>query len=364
MFERKLKQPEGPVLLDRIIETGCRRVAILGLHPRAGARTVLSALVGETHRRQLPVAVTSVPRLPPEAELITAEPVTRIPLPAGAYVATAAGAVESAETGLELLESTGCETPLGNVRLYRVAEGGAVDLYGPDEGGAMSEILERLEELSGGTVLVEGNWDRRAFAAPGVTDGMVPVLGSGYSATPERSAAAARYHMETLSIPVCDAATRSAWEEAADRGVTALLDAAGRRVGVLPPSLEDPLPALRGPDSSPVGTVLLPYGLNDEFMMPLVRSTFRCALVVRDATRISVAPIYFKAWLKRRGRIHVVRPARLIAVATNPVNHAGPDADPAEFRRVVASALPDLHVHDVVLESGEEIRRPVWKFWQ
>ena len=32
------------------------------------------------------------------------------------------------------------------------------------------------------------------------------------------------------------------------------------------------------------------------------------SLVVRDATRLNVSPVYFKAWLKGGGRIEVVRP--------------------------------------------------------
>ena len=227
----------------------------------------------------------------------------------------------------------------------------------------MKAVLERLLALSDGLVLVDGGWERRSFAAPGVTDGVVIALAAGYSATPDRAAAAARYLVEALSVPPCDEATRDAWDETASKGATALLDARGRPVGVMPPGLADPVPALKTRDGGPVSTVVLPHGLNDEFMIPLVRSPLRCTLVVRDATRINVAPVYYKAWLKGRGRIQVVRPLRLIAAATNPWNPAGPDAEPAEFRRTVAAALPDVPVHDVVLESGGERSKPVWKFW-
>jgi hypothetical protein len=133
---------------------------------------------------------------------------------------------------------------------------------------------------------------------------------------------------------------------------------------VLPPGLEDPTPALDMPGKTPASTVVLPHGLNDEFMIPLVRSTFRCNLVVRDATRINLAPIYFKAWLKAKGRFQVVRPMKIVAVATNPANHAGPDAEPAHFRELVGGAVPQLAVHDVVLESGDEHRKPLWQFWE
>jgi hypothetical protein len=365
MFERKVKPPEGPSLFDRIAKSACKRVAVLGLHASAGTRTVVASLVREMHRRGAPFALSSAPRLQLELEEdLATKPVTRMAVPEGAWIATADGTVEAGDLDVEHRESTPWETPLGNVSIFRVLRGGEIDLHGPGEAMAMQAVIERLVSLSGGTVVVDGGWERRAFAAPGVSDGIVLVLGAGYSPSPDRSAAAARYVVETLSVGPCDESARGAWEEIAKQGAAALLDTRGRPAGVLPPGLEDPVLALDPQGSQPIGTVVLPHGLNDEFMIPLVRSHFRCTLVVRDSTRINVAPVYFKAWLKGKGRIQVVRPTRILGVATNPVNASGPDAEPAEFRKMVAQALPDLPVHDVVLESGEETRKPAWRFWE
>ncbi len=365
MFDRKSKAPAVPTLLDRVVKSGAQRVAILGLHAQAGTRTVLASLVRELHARSLAVALTSAPRLPLEQEEgANPHPVTHTVVPEGAWIATAAPPpVEGAVAKLELIETTEWITTLGPVSIYRVLSGGKADLHGPGEPDSMKAVLQRLGVLSGGLVLVDGGWERRSFAAPGVSEGVVIVLAAGYSATPDRSAAAARYLVETLCVPPCDEAARDAWDETASKGAAALLDARGRPVGVMPPGLDDPVPALKTQEGGPVSTVVLPFGLHDEFMIPLVRSPLRCTLVVRDATRINVAPVYYKAWLKGRGRIQVVRPLRLIATATNPWNPAGPDADPAEFRRAVATALPDVPVHDVVIESGGDHGKPMWKFW-
>jgi hypothetical protein len=166
-----------------------------------------------------------------------------------------------------------------------------------------------------------------------------------------------------LRVPACAAPIARAWNEAAGRGAVGLLDAAGTPAGILPPGIDDPLSVLRGGEGPEFATVLLPHGLNDEFLIPIVRSTFRCRLVIRDATRLSLAPVYFKAWHKNGGRIEVVRPANLLAIATNPFNHAGPDSDPGEFRGLVEAAISEMSVHDVVLESEDGPRKPVWKFW-
>ena len=364
MFERKPDPPAGPTLLDRVVKSDSRRVAVLGLHPGAGARTVLSAVVRQVHARRWPLAAMSSPGLPLEPdEVAVRRSVIRVPMPEGAWVATAEGTVAESDAGLERNETTPWGTLLGPIGVYRVATAGEVSLHGPTEPEAIRELVSRLSDRSGGLVFVEGGWERRNFAAPGTCDGIVLAVGAGYSATPERSAAAARYLVETLSVPPCRESARSAWQETASLGAAALLDARGRSAGVLPPGLEDPVPALRTAGGEPVDTVVMPFGLNDEFMIPLVRSQMRCTLVVRDATRLNVSPVYFKAWLKGGGSIQAVHPTRLVALATSPFNPSGPDADPEEFRSVVASALPELPVHDVVVEAPDEPRKPLWKFW-
>lgn len=363
MSSEPSKQQQGPVLLDRIVKSESQRVAVLGLHAHAGTRTVLASLIRELHRRQWPFAVTSAPRTPLEDE-IDAQATTRLALPVGAVLATAGISGREGEAGVELIEMTDLETSRGPVGIYRVMEGGEVDVQGPDDPDAMDALLKRLGTVSGGLVFVDGSWERRAFAAPGITDGLVLALAAGLSATPERSAAAVRFLVEMFTVEPCDEAARLAWEETASGGAAVLLDERGRPLGLLPPGLADPVQALRGPDGTAVATVVLPHGLNDEFMVSLVRSQLRCQLVVRDATRINIAPIYFKAWFKGGGKIRVVRRTHLVGVATNPINPSGPDADPGKFRQSVSEALPGLPVHDVVLETGEEPRKPIWKFWE
>jgi hypothetical protein len=364
MLRKKKHGQASPTLWDRVERSGCRRLAVLGLHPRAGTRTVLASLLRRVHAKGVAFAVTSAPRVAWDEDPDT-DPVTRVPVPEGAWIATTEAAASAGDAELERVAQSPWLTSGGPVGVYRVVRAGEVDLQGPNEPEGMQSVLNQLAERSGGTVFADGGWERRAFAAPGTTDGVVLVLGAGYSQSPERAAAGARYVVETMSVPRCHEAARLAWAETASNGAAVMLDAGGRSLGLLPPGLEDPLPALAPPGRPAAATVVLPSGLADELMAVLVRQAdYRATLVVRDPTRISVAPIYFKAWLKDGGRIEVVRPMQLVAVATNPVNPSGPDLDPESFRRLVASALPDLPVHDVVLDAEDERRKPAWRFWK
>jgi hypothetical protein len=282
-------------------------------------------------------------------------------LPDGAVVATASS-LAAGEARLEPMETIRCEAPAGSVAICRVTGEGPVAVHGPDDTATMREVLNRLQHRAGGLVLVDGAWERRGFAAPGVTDAVILAVGSGYSRSPEHSAAAVRYMIETLTVAPCDDLESRAWEEAASTGMVLVLDREGQQIATLPPDLDNPLGSLRGRDGREIGTIAVPDRLHDGLLAPLVRISLRCSLVVRDPTRLLVSPVYLKAWLKAGGRVRAFRTARVLAVATNPVNPAGRDADAGEFRRLVSEAAVTLPVHDVVLESNDSKRRR-WKLW-
>jgi hypothetical protein len=62
--------------------------------------------------------------------------------------------------------------------------------------------------------------------------------------------------------------------------------------------------------------------------------------------------VYFTAWVKGGGRVAVMEPMRVLAIATNPTNPDGPDADPAAFRRLVADAVPGVPHGSISLPAG------------
>jgi len=262
---------------------------------------------------------------------------------------------------LEALGPVICQTALGDLGLFRVTRPGPIPVYGPDDPATMRRVLASLDEQSGGLALVDGGWERRGFAAPDVAQGVILVVGSGYSAHPDRSAAAMRYVVEILGLPRADGPALRAFHDGAGRGATTILDAQGRTLSAVVETDDELLSHLEGLGDR-AATVVLPDALSDALLGRLVRNAARCVLVVRDPTAVHVAPVYYKAWVKVGGAVRVVEPMCVLAVATNPVNRSGPDADAEGFRTAVARAIPELPVHDVVLEAARAKRRPFWRF--
>ncbi len=359
MAARTSEQLDRPGLLHRAFSAGCTRLGVVSLHAGAGARTVVESAVAELHGSGIPAGVTRAPRVALEAGS-ERDQVTRIRLPEGTWVATTERLADT-ENRLELVEATGCSTALGDLNIYRVIDPGEVSVYGPDDPGSMDAVFRRLEEQSGGLVIADGAWERRSFVAPDLTQALIVVVGSGYSGNPRRSAAAVAYVIETLTLRRCPEAAMRAWRGVGSGRAAVAIDAGGDWLGTFPAEA-DPTETIERLGSR-IDRIVLPDGLEDAFLAPLSRSTFRCTLVIYDSTRLLVAPLYLKAWLKKGGQVEVVEPINLLAVATNPTNRTGPDAGADEFHRLVTEALPDIPVHDVRLEARKKERKPIWKIW-
>jgi hypothetical protein len=356
MFGNNSHVADEPNLLERAFAAGCTRLAVISLHPGAGARTVLERAAMEFHRRGISVGLTRAPRLP--LETLSAGALTPIRVPQGTIVATT---IDRAQN--ELLEPLGQafgRTSLGELGLFRVRQDASLRLYGPDDAASMHETLARLDEMSGGLALVDGAWERRAFAAPGGAQAVVLVAGAGYSGCPERSAAALRYVVEILELQRAEDHALESWHRAAECGNAAVLDPVSQNLTIFEAEGEELVSRIVS-TSDESSIVLLPQGLYDDVLGPLSRSQLRCTLIVRDPTCVRIAPIYYRSWSRGGGTIRVIEPMNVMAVATNPVNLSGPDAHPERFRRLVSDTLSDVPIHDVVLESDRSANGGLWQ---
>ena len=148
----------------------------------------------ELHQRQWPLAVTSAPRIPLETE-VTEEPVTRLALPEGAVIATASAGSQEGEAALELVEMTDLRSRMGRVGIYRVTQGGEVDLHGPDEPPSAADKTDEAPAAEAAPPNGNGN----GYAGNGAPDEYAPWQPAA-AADPEPLAA--EYDEEDRNEPV------------------------------------------------------------------------------------------------------------------------------------------------------------------
>jgi hypothetical protein len=353
--------PDG--LLHRISSGNSPRILVLGLHRGAGKRTVVEGLARETAAAGAPLGVAAAPRLVHDDDYSQEMP-TVVPLPSGTVVVTSREILAESGAGVEVLEETGIDSSRGELVVARLGEDGEVGLFGPSEPGAVQAVTGLLRMHGARLQLVAAGREHQAFLEAGLFDGVILSAGLGIAPSEERAIAAIGYEVDALDLPECDPQNLTSCKVARSRNEIVVADAGGR---VLRTLTRDAVAAARwitGGEAPSTVTVIVPGKLNDDLVRRLVQAGISGAFVVEDVTRMRVAPIYFKAWIKGGGEFQVVHRTPLVAVALNPHDPVSGDcAGPLEFLEKVTGKIRQVPVHDVVHEAIPPGNRRSWKFW-
>lgn len=246
---------------------------VVGTAKNAGKTTAFNALRAVAHRRGVAIAVTSIGRDGEPSDALDAEPKPRVRLAPGTLVALAANLVPRSPA-LAIVEC-GAQGALGATVFARAVLPTTCEIAGPPTARAMRATIDRLRELGGGPVLVDGAIDRVAPLAGG-GDAVIVATGAASGATVARVAAVAADAIARLTLPGRDPLRERA------RVVT----------------VEGALDARDAED--------------------LIANAAGATVVVADPTRIAVRGGLFAA-LRAAVDLRCERPLRVVACTTSPV---------------------------------------------
>ena len=291
-------------LAERLAASGARRIAFLGLAKNAGKTTALVATLAALHRLGVRAGATSAGRDGEDFDAITGEPKPRFRLWPGQVVASAESTFAPATLATGPLAALPFETRFGGLRLAEVAASGDLEVVGPTTASETAATAEALERAGARVVLLDGAFGRRAFASARVADGLVVAAGMSAGRDLRSALDRARDAMELAGLS---------------------LPAPGRRLrridGALTPE------ALRA--ARPVAGETL-----------LVRDFASVFLPAESRRRLAAEDV----------ALAVERPARVLAVVSNPAAPGRPALPPDEVFAALAEAFPRVAVADVVAD--------------
>ncbi|HEY6930476.1 MAG TPA: hypothetical protein VJA66_12435 [Thermoanaerobaculia bacterium] len=288
-------------LARRIADSGARRVAFLGLAKNVGKTTALVSVLSRFHERLLPVGATSAGRDGEEFDAITGDRKPRFRLWPGQLVASAESTFGGDDGSFELVRALPFATRFGPIQVRRVRSDSEIEVMGPTTSSQLSAAAAALEQSGSRLVLIDGAFGRRAFASARVCDGIVLSVGLAAAASLEGAMFAARSAIALLDLkePLPGAKTRRFEGAVTEADLSANPPAEGETV------LAEDFAAI--------------------FLSPEVR---------RDLHRRGIA-------------LAVSRPARLIAVTSNPTAPGRNPASAREFFDALAAVLPDVALLDL-----------------
>jgi hypothetical protein len=333
---------------------GTRMLALVGLAKNTGKTETLAALLREHARAGRPIGVTSIGRDGEEHDVIDARiEKPRVQLQAGDLVATTGALLRSSGVAHERLSRTGVRTPLGEVVLARMSKPGSVEVAGPSAAAELRSVGEEMLLLGAQQALLDGAIDRRAASSPAVADGLVMATGAILGEDIEDVVRATSDAVDLVRLPTtADEDDDSGAGERGEAGERERLSLERRLVLNAEPGEIATL--LR--EHPRASTLTVEGALGERFLEGLLaargeRAGRELRIVAGDPTKVFLSRRGTR-WYARQGiEIEVRRTIALKAITVNPVAPQSHRFSSRQLRELIAAAVPDVPVLDVLDED-------------
>ncbi|MBR3381932.1 MAG: hypothetical protein IKG85_02690 [Clostridia bacterium] len=319
--------------------SGVRTLSVIGMCKNAGKTTVLNSLISECEARGEILGLTSIGRDGERSDLVTNTKKPEIFVRAGAIVATAEDLLREGDISMEILDSTGVPTPMGEIIIVRATASGFVQIGGASITAHQRLIRDKLFAFGCDRVFIDGAISRKSLGNPSLADASILSSGASYDPSVARTAEDTAYYARLFSLPQVGmepTCLRFTAESEGERFGSDELDGLAKVIRSGASKL-----MLRGAVTDSTAKALLAYG-------KLLGNT---TLIAEDASRLLLKPDSFEKLLRFTKGFGVLKGTRLAAVTVNPFSAYGLHYDKNEFKERVESALQaaglDIPVFDV-----------------
>jgi len=256
---------------------------------------------------------------------------------------------------------------LGEVLIARMKGPGAVEVAGPSAAADVREVSDAMLALGAEQVLIDGAIDRRAASSPDVADALLMSTGAILSEDIEEVVQRTADAVELVRLPSVDG------ESAEGRHLRELVagPAGERRSLLLSPAAEPAelpprfvLAAGAGEIAALLGEhreadrLLLAGALPEAFVGDLAvaarRAGRRLRILVADPTKVFLHDRGYSHYEQLGVSIETLRPIDLRALTVNPQAPQSHRFDSVRLRTMLAEAIGDLEILDVMHHSYAE----------
>jgi hypothetical protein len=197
--------------------------------------------------------------------------------------------------------------------------------------------------------LVDGALSRMSLASPAITDAMILCTGAACSIHLEQLIKKTKYLCDLIALPqvdenllkLCEPLHEGVWtflanDEIKKISATLFIDTAK-------------ISKIFDNDSrSNKHTIVCSGALTNNFlkMLTVEKNISEINLIIKDFTHIFVEPATFQKFIRRGGKIKVLKQAKLLAICTNPTSPEGYNFEPEFLRSSIQKEL-NIPVFDI-----------------
>lgn len=332
-----------------------KTISIVGMAKNSGKTVALNHLISEAMESNLPLGITSIGRDGESLDIVTETEKPSIFVEEGTFIATSTKMLELGDANIEILKVTQYRTPLGEIIIGRVKDGGYVQIAGPQLLSEVKEVADLMLNLGAKFVIIDGALDRLSQAAPTISEATILSTGAVLSRDMNKVIEETLHTVNTLSLPqIEDEEVRQKVREIIDNNEIAIIDEENK-VEIIPIKTALNAGHIIGEyikDNSKY--LVLPGSLVKNTLEDLINSTRKyknIEIIIKDGTKIFIES---KDWLRfiRYGvKVKVLDKINLIAITINPYAPSGYYFQPKEFLSKMKSYISHIPVMDLMLGS-------------
>ncbi len=336
-------------LIDLIYPSN-RIVSIVGTSKNAGKTVTLNEIIAQAGDKGIQLALISTGRDGERRDVLTETEKPPVFVKKGTIVTTVENAIKPEYAGIEIFSVTDYNTPMGRVVIGKAVEDGYVEISGPYSSRTIKGMCEDMLAFGARLVLIDGSLDRRASAAPFVSDGTILATGAALARSQDLVIDKTMHIINTYSIPRVERGEiRDLAQEIMEEGKTGLIneDLSITYVDTLTSLRSGSLIAGCLTDSTRY-VVLSGSATTDTLKDIMQNAKGDIQILVKDGTRVFIPPRDLHMLQKMGMQLKVVDAINIIAVTVNPYSPEGYYFESLTFLENMRRAVPDIPVFDVM----------------
>lgn len=324
-----------------------KTISITGLEKNVGKTTTLNQIIKEA-KGVYTLGLTSIGRDGETIDRVTATEKPRIYVSMGTVIATSSACLKNSDITREILETTGINTPMGEIIVIRSLSDGYVEIAGPSMNKELEYIIERMQKHGTDKILIDGALSRKSLASPSVAEAAVISTGAAVSANLHKLIKDTVHTYNLLSIPqVQDECFQSAVNRSAAKIIIVDSDERMTEIGVLTSLELDQEILAKITDTTKY--LLLRGAVTDKIMDSLIKHMSvknHLTVVVEDGTKIFIREETFQKLQAKKIRLAAIKKINVVAITVNPTSPRGDRLDSSKIINGIQSYI-SVPVYDV-----------------
>jgi len=339
-------------LIEIIKQKNYKTISIIGLAKNAGKTVTLNYIIEEALNNNMKIGITSVGRDGESIDLVTGTQKPSVFVAEGMVVATAKKALMLSDAKVEILETTGIDSPMGEIVIAQVKQRGSIQIAGPVNTTDMKNVCTLLELCGAQVVFLDGAVDRKASSSPIIADACIIATGAALSRDIKK---AVEKTVHTVNCYTLDKIEPNIKKCILNVHKTCIIQNSG---AVIIPDIKTSINSgkkICEQIDENTTHVFIKGAVTSTLLKDISQSIFlkNITVIVEDGTKIFAES---NVWndLKGKGlKVQTLNSIDVIAVTLNPVSPAGYFFSSAEFKEELKRYLPDIKIIDVV-SGGED----------